>query len=731
MPDNNLDIIEDPNAPKKAQDQGTQPPAGTGQQAPSGATGPSGGAGAGPQQASTGKTGSGFVNLQNVLNANKQGGQNLGNAVGSGIQQAASDVNSNIGQGQSQFQQQSAAGSVGGQSDIDSRNAILNKISGYTGAPGTENAGGAGNFDEKAQTAPPTTVNGVGQGPGVQSTTIPGLPIGQSDIDAFSKYRNGSYTGPQQLSNYDQLSQQAQQAQQLGQNVSSTGGQQALLQQFIGQNNPNYNRGMQSLDQLLMGQGGMNPLQQARQATMGLGAKVQGAEQGAEGQAALAAANSAQFGKDTTSLLGSAGTDATTGKGLIGDYTNKIYGDLASKQGNADADYKNFQQRLNTNQLTQDDIDKYIVPNIGGTNLFGKTGADLAAGFNEGKYRLENVSDPTQYAKIQALQKLAGTQDVNAFKLDPTKFGSGGPSIAANAGSFDDLQKKAAGFTTAQGQQLQPLQDMLSQAKLRENTLTGLDTSLKTQVDALKNKQYGEIQNPNDPRYGMSPDEQRNQDIQQIYSSTIDKQRPDLKMFDPRLLDVYSNYKPTQDETGAWNTGGPMSGGGSYAQDYAKDEAALRQQISAEQARETTAGGGSISSLMSPDAKAAYDTAHQYKEGEAATPDKAWDVGQYNAAQNKYNPNAEYIWENTEHQGSGGFGSQLGNLLHRAVPVVGQAVGNVIAPGVDYTNPVGTVGNMIMPGSNINGPRLNKMAFGGIVPSNEDLKFNRLKTIFK
>lgn len=296
MADSNIDIVQDPNDPnnqKNNNSSGTGVPSGiapSAPQAPTGATGSAGGSGTSGQQAqgSTGRTGSGFVNIQNVLNANKQGGQQLGNTVGSGIQQASSDVGQQLGNTQNTFGAAATAGTLGSDADKASVQSTLDKVNSYSG-------------DNTA------SVNTTGAGPNASSTaptpTYAGLS--QSDLDNFKKYIGGQYTGPQGTDitgMFDPIQQQAQQAQTLGNNVNTAGGQQQLLQQFVGQGQKQYGQGAQSLDQLLLGQNAA-PLQQARQSTVGLAGNVQNAETAAQQQAQAGQAQSQQFGNDISSQL--------------------------------------------------------------------------------------------------------------------------------------------------------------------------------------------------------------------------------------------------------------------------------------------------------------------------------------------------------------------------------------------------------------------------------------------
>lgn len=306
-----------------------------------GGSGPSapGSSGSGP---STSKTGTGFVNIQNVLNANKGTGQQLGNAIGSGINQQVSNVGQQLGQAQNTFGAAANAGIVGSASDQSSAQNIISSIVG-NGTPGSGyqatgvNTVGSGSTTPPANTgttqyqqAGPAPANGPNGFPTTQNSNAnpwtpaqisayqqanPTPATGQdlstpldagltgAQVSQFGKLLAGNYTGPQGLTGIDQLNQQAQQVQSLGQNVNTSGGQQQLLQQFVGGNNANYGSGAQGLDQLLLGQGGAQPLQSAAQNTLALPGQISGTQNAAQNTATEDTALSSQFGNNLKSQL--------------------------------------------------------------------------------------------------------------------------------------------------------------------------------------------------------------------------------------------------------------------------------------------------------------------------------------------------------------------------------------------------------------------------------------------
>lgn len=303
---------DDPNQQNKQNSTvgtGAPPPAaGQAPSAPTGSTGTSGSSG-GSASTSAPKTGTGFTNLQNLISANSN--NQLGNVVGSGISQAAQGVQSGLNQANQQFQ--SDTNNAASQYDPNTRTDIINQVLGYQ--------------------APSGGVNNTGSGT-PQTGTSPAAGLSQSQVDQFTNYRAGNYQGPQQLSNYDSLNAQAQNAQALGNNLNSSGGTQSLLQQFVG-GNGQYSQGQQTLDNLLLGATGAPQLQQARQQTLGLQDQVNQANAAAQNQAQTEKAMAQQFATDTTNALNNAKTGINT------DVTN-AYNAAGTTDTNNQNAYNNF-----------------------------------------------------------------------------------------------------------------------------------------------------------------------------------------------------------------------------------------------------------------------------------------------------------------------------------------------------------------------------------------------------
>lgn len=127
----------------------------------------------------------------------------------------------------------------------------------------------------------------------------------QGDISKFGTYLQGGYSGPQQLNNYQGLLGQAQNLQDTGRNVGSSGGLQSLLQQYVGGSKSGYNQGEQGLDTLLLGQTAKPQLQNIMRSTQNLAQVPQNAEAQAEAAASMAGTQNNDFKQSILNQLAS------------------------------------------------------------------------------------------------------------------------------------------------------------------------------------------------------------------------------------------------------------------------------------------------------------------------------------------------------------------------------------------------------------------------------------------
>ena len=178
------------------------------------------------------RQGTGFTNLNRILDANKQ--NVLGQTIGGGIQQQAQGVRSGLNEQTQQFQQDAASARVGTDENRQLTQDVLGRFNSQSGFSGVQ----------------------------------------EPEIQKFQQIQAG-YLGPMGLSQekLGQLQGKAQTAQQLGQATRSAGGKDELLRQFVG--GQGYTQGKQRLDSTLLGQTGSKDLAQARRSTFGLGQDLQ------------------------------------------------------------------------------------------------------------------------------------------------------------------------------------------------------------------------------------------------------------------------------------------------------------------------------------------------------------------------------------------------------------------------------------------------------------------------
>lgn len=165
--------------------------------------------------------GSGFTNLQRILQANQQ--NRLGSTVSGGIQQA----------GQSTRQAITAAGQkVKSQAEQER---------------------------DRQRALEQRTVNVLGNVPAATD----------DDVGAFEEARAGLSKAPGSVENAAELRQKAREAEQLGQAAGSQAGRYGLLQRYVG-GGQKYTSGQQRVDALLLGQTGGEQLRTARKTPLGL-----------------------------------------------------------------------------------------------------------------------------------------------------------------------------------------------------------------------------------------------------------------------------------------------------------------------------------------------------------------------------------------------------------------------------------------------------------------------------
>lgn len=202
--------------------------------------------------------GTGFTNINKILDANTGAGEKIGQKIGSDLSDQANSVRAGIQSSQNSFNQQKQ------QASDQANNAIK------AGTGLTQQAGE--NQDQYATR----------------------LANGTTDYNQIGQnLQNASYTGPTGLTNAGQVQAQGATASALGKLAGNTQGQTQLLQSMVAKPGQ-YTSGQSALDSLLLGQNGQQAIQKGRQATIGVGTQAQGAVDQAAAQA-----NALKTGIDT------------------------------------------------------------------------------------------------------------------------------------------------------------------------------------------------------------------------------------------------------------------------------------------------------------------------------------------------------------------------------------------------------------------------------------------------
>jgi hypothetical protein len=270
------------------------------------------------------RKGTGFTNINRVLTANQ--GNRLGSSVAGGVSNQVQDVRNQTQQSQQKFQEEANKNRLDTDDARNKRDEVIGRF------------GQSGNNDSLAGTQ--EVANQVGQNQVQQNEQQSGVRkpiVSQQEIQDFTKYRTGTYTGPQQLNDFQSLLGNASETQQLGDLTRSSGGRQELLRRFVG--GEGYNQGQQRLDNLLLGQSGTQGLNEARRNTRGLEQDVSQANTQASNQAQEYVNRAKMFGEETVGKLNEA-------RDPISNEIDKQLAALQQEEQNRQGFYKNIQDTL-------------------------------------------------------------------------------------------------------------------------------------------------------------------------------------------------------------------------------------------------------------------------------------------------------------------------------------------------------------------------------------------------
>lgn len=477
---------------------------------------------------------SGFTNINKIIQANQT--NQLGNAVQTGAQNSANKLGQQVGQAQQQFSNdannQNLQTNGAQQNTTNAITAATNQSWTPTAAtnaasatPTAAQGGGTTTQPEPAATgdnslvtafdssaAPSTTTtaastsapaatNSTSTTPAASTTTpsttadttstSPGSfgfssnsTSGQNQTQAnpngpnfgqqqqVQQYLQGGYTGPTALNNATQLQAQGQQLGALGAASQQPGGQQALLQQYVGR--PGYGAGMQQLDTAILGMTDPNQVRAAQQILSGAGTNTNQALQNAQNQGASIAAGNSAFGQGVNQQIQSAQNpiEQTIANNLTAlnnqntaqqTIAQQIYGDLNNAAGSpaltAQQQVSNVQDALNQaaqNGMIDESTLNQISQNIPAIIAQGGNIQDaLAQAFNYTpgsalpQYTMQQGASAQQAASLNSLNSLLGqTPDYSTYGgLALPGYGFDASKLAGYTNSADAQAAANGGYS--------------------------------------------------------------------------------------------------------------------------------------------------------------------------------------------------------------------------------------------------------------------------------------------
>lgn len=376
------------------------------------------------------KQGTGYTNIGRIVQANKS--NQLGQAVGSNIQQAGQQTQANIQQAGQQFGQQAQANQADTAQNQQLIQDVLANPAAYAGATDQNNA---------------------------QSN--------QGTL--FTQLMSGKYAGPTQLQNDAQLQAQVQGTQQLGQALGSSSGQIGLLQRLVGGQGAGYTSGQQNLDQLLLGQTGGNAIGQARRSVLGLGNQLGTVETGAQATGQEQAAKAQQLGQNIQQQVGQ----------NISAQDTALQAQATQAQTAKDAAYQKMITDLQSGKITQQEADMLGLKQ--GQQLYGTlANASPFLAEDPTKASAQNVASSNDYAKMDALRKLGGQYNPADASAILQKYADqntqasafqAGPTATPDKTAF---QKALTASSSEYNSKLKPATDALGNAQTIYNWQNGI-----------------------------------------------------------------------------------------------------------------------------------------------------------------------------------------------------------------------------------------------------------------
>ena len=355
--------------------------------------------------------GTGYTNLSTIMGANQ--GNQLGQAVAGGIEQTGQQAQSALNSGVQNFNKNSAANQMGTQ---DQKQYVQNTLG---------NLGIGANGQSLYHSSSGSS----------QSQLVPSIQSPSStDVSKFQQYMSGQYGGPTNIANINAIQNQAANAQQQGQEASTTGGRQALLQQYAANPSTAYGQGAQMLDTALLGATGGKQLGQASQAVSGLTNQVNSVESAAQQQAQQYQNQAQGFGQAVTGQVQGASANVYN---PAQQQAQQFNANDAANQANEQAQVQAAQAGYLTDSAAQ------VLGLSNGQRTYG-VNVGQYIGYNPANEQASalNVMNQPQQQQYSGLQQLMGNAPVNygpAYQAGQTTYNQAGLQSAI-AGQQSQLQ---------------------------------------------------------------------------------------------------------------------------------------------------------------------------------------------------------------------------------------------------------------------------------------------------
>lgn len=280
----------------------------------------------------------------------------------------------------------------------------------------------------------------------------------EQEIQDFTKYRTGTYTGPTELEDATSLLGKAAQTESLGQLARSSGGREELLKRFVG--GKDYTSGQRRLDTAILGQERDSGISEAARQTRGTISDVQRANVAAEQKARELTGRAKEFGKETVRQLEEQASSPTAEldkrlEALRGTETKRTqdFGTYQSALAGTDPKYKGMDPLMRAGTVLQDAANKGYLDQAELTELMGAGGQTgllqraMNLGLDPSKMLAERLQDKQaqgltragiaskeEAASLNALNQLLGRQPSELeFREGREQFTGGGIGLGASA----------------------------------------------------------------------------------------------------------------------------------------------------------------------------------------------------------------------------------------------------------------------------------------------------------